>query len=216
MLDEQHNAPLLTCTSSPIGYKDPYFNRSDVKAAIHAPPNTNWQPCSSKPVFASKTKKDQSPPSGIRGGPLMRVIEATNNVIVGHGDLDMILIANGTLLTLNNLTWNGKQGFSKPPIEPFYVPYHVDPIMGSIAGAGVLGGYVTERGLTFVVTVLAGHEIPEYQPSASYRHLEFLLGRISSLKEISSFTTQDVPQNFSAADLGPGTWWPSTETGLGY
>ena len=51
----------------------------------------------------------------------MKVIEATNNVIVGHGDLDMVLIANGTLLTLNNLTWNGQQGFSEPPIHPLYV-----------------------------------------------------------------------------------------------
>jgi carboxypeptidase D len=48
----------------------------------------------------------------------MKVIEATNNVIVGHGDLDMVLIANGTLITLNNLTWNGQQGFSEPPVQP--------------------------------------------------------------------------------------------------
>jgi len=40
------------------------------------------------------------------------------------------------------------------------------------------------------VTVdLAGHEIPQYVPGASYRQLEFLLGRIGSLTEMGSFTT---------------------------
>lgn len=33
-------------------------------------------------------------------------------------------------------------------------------------------------------------EIPQYVPGAGYRHLEFLLGRISSLTEVSDFTTQ--------------------------
>ena len=36
----------------------------------------------------------------------------------------------------------------------------------------------------------AGHEIPQYVPGAGYRHLEFLLGRISSLGEVGDFTTQ--------------------------
>lgn len=162
--------------------------------------------CSDKDVFVGKGG-DQSPPSGARGGPLEKVIEHTNNVIVGHGALDMVLIANGTLLTLNNLTWNGKQGFSQPPTEPFYVPFHEEAAMGSIAGSGVFGGYVTERGLTFVAISLSGHEVPEYQPSAAYRHLEYLLGRIDSLKEVSPFTTQpNVTQ--PKGDLGQGTWWP--------
>ena len=32
--------------------------------------------------------------------------------------------------------------------------------------------------------------IPEFQPSAAYRHLEVLLGRVSNLGEVSPFTTQ--------------------------
>lgn len=138
----------------PVGFDQPYFNRTDVKKVIHAREDIDWEICSSKPVFVNDT--DLSPPSGHNGGPLMQVIEATNNVIVGHGALDMVLIANGTLITLNNLTWNGKQGFSQPPTQPFYVPYHNDPIMGSIAGAGVFGGFVEERGLTFLAVDLSG------------------------------------------------------------
>ncbi|KAF2164746.1 hypothetical protein M409DRAFT_67836 [Zasmidium cellare ATCC 36951] len=190
----------------PVGFPQPYFNRSDVKTAIHAPQHTNWQICTDVNVFVGK-QGDTSPPSGANNGPIKRVIEHTNNVIVGHGALDMVLIANGTLLTLNNLTWNGKQGFSSPPTEPFYVPFHEEAAEGSIAGSGVFGGYVTERGLTFVAVSLSGHEVPEYQPSAAYRHLEFLLGRIGSLKEVSSFTTQKGVKQ-PKGDLGRGTWWP--------
>ena len=105
----------------PEGFNQPYFNRTDVKKVLHAPLDVNWEICATgKPVFVGDG--DQSLPSGHNGGPLMKGIEATNNVIVGHGDLDMVVIANGTLITLNNLTWNGQQGFSEPPVHPFYVP----------------------------------------------------------------------------------------------
>lgn len=191
----------------PVGFNQPYFNRTDVKKVIHAPLDVNWEICvESPPVF--KHGNDKSFPSGHNGGPLMQVIEATNNVIVGHGDLDMVLIANGTLITLNNLTWNGQQGFSQAPTKPFYVPYHNDPIEGSIAGAGIFGGWVEERGLTFVAVDLSGHEIPEYQPTAAYRTLEKLLGRIDNLSEVSPFTTQKGVKQANVP-LGQGNWWPS-------
>ena len=189
-----------------MGFKEPYFNRTDVKQALHAPEHANWTICTEKDVFVGDNG-DTSPPSGINGGPLQKVIEHTNNVIVAHGALDMVLMANGSLLTLNNLTWNGVQGFSQPPTEPFFVPYSDQPIAGSLAGAGVYGGFVAERGLTFVAVVLAGHEVPEYTASAGYRQLEYLLGRIGSLDEVSPFTTQ--PQIAQPNEtLGRGTWWP--------
>lgn len=160
----------------PPGFNDVYFNRSDVKKAINAPQDVNWTICSNNPVFVGSG--DLSPPSALTGGPLQRVIEKTNNVIVGHGALDMVLIANGSLLTLNNLTWNGRQGFSQFPSKPFYVPYHYDPAEDSWAGAGTFGSWQEDRGLTFVTIDLSGHEVPEYQPSAGYRTLEKLLNRI--------------------------------------
>src|SRR6185436_386493 len=87
------------------------------------------------------------------------------------------------------MTWNGKKGFQKRPNDIFYVPYHEDVSLSTLAGQGVMGVTHTERGLTWVETWLAGHMVPQYAPSASYRQLEFLLGRISSLSEVSSFTT---------------------------
>ena len=55
---------------------------------------------------------DTSPPSAI--GALPTVIERTNNVIIAHGMLDYLLLANGTLMTIQNMTWHGHQGFSQP------------------------------------------------------------------------------------------------------
>lgn len=142
----------------PPGYPNPYFNITAVKTALHVPLNTSWAICSDIDVFP---KGDNSPPSGDNNGPIKRIVEKTNNVIVGHGLLDMVLIANGTLLTLNNLTWNGKQGFSSPPTTPFYVPYHYQGAQESWAGAGEYGRFVTERGLTYVEVTLSGHMVPQ-------------------------------------------------------
>lgn len=48
-------------------------------------------------------------------------------------------------------------------------------------------------------------EIPQYVPGASYRQLEFLLGRISSLTQEGDFTTQT--GNFT----GTGTFFRERE-----
>lgn len=169
-----------------------YFNRSDVQAAINAPPHTNWMECTNTPVFVNHT--DASPPSGL--SVLPSVIERTNNVVIGHGLLDYILLANGTLLMIQNMTWNGAQGFRSPPADEFFVPYHSELSPSTLAGAGVFGTTHSERGLTFVEVSLSGHMVPQYAPSAAYRQLEFLLGRVASLTQRGDFTTQT--GNFTA------------------
>jgi carboxypeptidase D len=175
-----------------------YFNRSDVQTALNAPP-TNYAICGDDTLFPNG---DQSEPSSFIALP--SVIERTNNVIVGSGMLDYLLLTNGTLMSLNNMTWNGAQGFSSAPNGSFFVPYNPSlnfvieetsqqPIpatpVGLVAGGGTLGVTHTERGLTWVTVDLAGHEIPQYVPGAAYRQLEFLLGRIDNLTVIGDFTT---------------------------
>ncbi|OAA68457.1 serine carboxypeptidase [Niveomyces insectorum RCEF 264] len=161
-----------------------YFQRDDVKKAIHAPQNVTWEDCANINVFVHR---DRSLPSGL--SVLPQVIDATQNVIIGHGALDFVLVANGTLLTIQNMTWGGKRGFQAPPTEPMYVPFHDDFVTGSAAGSGVMGTVHTERGLTYVGVALSGHMIPQYAPSVAYRHLELLLGRIPSLASQAPFTT---------------------------
>ncbi|KAI9755943.1 MAG: hypothetical protein M4579_004074 [Chaenotheca gracillima] len=179
-----------------------YFNRSDVQAALHAP-QTDYAVCGEYNFFPPRGQ-DGSVPSAL--GPLPSVIERTNNTIIGHGLLDYLLFANGSLVTIQNMTWNGLQGFQKAPSDLFFVPYHTGlgelasgqatPPFTQDAGAGYLGTTHTERGLTFVTVDQSGHEIPQYVPGAGYRHLEFLLGRIDSLTQQGSYST--LPGNFSA------------------
>ncbi|KAL9119632.1 MAG: hypothetical protein Q9187_003811 [Circinaria calcarea] len=114
-----------------------------------------WEECSSQDVFVNGS--DKSPPSGL--SVLPSVIERTNKTIIAHGMLDYILIANGTLLMIQNMTWNGAQGFQTAPSDEFFVPYHIDYSLSTLAGAGVFGTTHTERGLTFVTVNLSGHSI---------------------------------------------------------
>lgn len=176
-----------------------YFNRTDVQEALNVFPHRDFAICGESNVAPrSEASSYYKLPS---------VIERTNNVIVGNGNLDFLIQTNGTLAVLNNMTWNGQQGFSSSPFEDqLFVPYNptIGPAIdetysqssipsipvGYVGGGGVYGTTHTERGLTFTTVDLAGHEIPQYVPGASYRHLEFLLGRIDSLTEVSDFTTQ--------------------------
>lgn len=99
------------------------------------------------------------------------------------------------------MTWGGLQGFQSAPTNPFYVPYHHDVSDSSLAASGVFGTTITERGLTFVGVDLAGHMVPQYAPSAAFRHLEVLLGRVSSLNSTQPFTTDSGVAQVSAAQL---------------
>lgn len=137
-----------------------YFNRSDVQKALHVGP-TNYAICGG-PIFHHG---DESVPSAL--GPLPSVIERTNNVLIAHAWGDYLLFLNGTLATIQNMTWNGAQGFQKPPVEDLFVPYtdsvsaiaNGNPQIPFTAdgGAGILGTAHTERGLTFSSVFGSGH-----------------------------------------------------------
>ncbi|CAM1508949.1 Fc.00g026880.m01.CDS01 [Cosmosporella sp. VM-42] len=167
-----------------------YFNRADVKEAINAP-HIEWAECSEDPVFVNNTDLSEASANTVLGG----VVDRTKNVMIAHGLLDFVLIANGTLMAIQNMTFGGHLGFQKPPTEPFYVPYHHAGPDATLAGAGIFGQTITERGLTYVSVELSGHMVPQYAPSAAYRQLEVLLGRVKSLKSKQPFTTdKNVPQ----------------------
>lgn len=182
----------------PVG-AEVYFNRSDVQKAINAP-QMAWTECA-KDVFVDG--KDNSPHSGL--SVLPTVIERLNKTIIGHGALDYILQSNGTLLMIQNMTFHGKQGFQTAPKDEFYVPYHTLKTPSTLAGAGVMGTTHTERGLTYVSIAISGHMIPQFAPAASYRQLEFMLGRISSLSEVSDFTTDPFGANGQGKPLSGKT-----------
>lgn len=158
-----------------------YFDRQDVKKALHAPLNSKWSQCNERPVFRGS---DTSIPPTL-DGTLTNVIDRTKNVLIGSGDLDFILMSNGSLFTLQNMTWGGVNGFQQRPDTPFYVPPVNNTNGGAMGGFGNLGVWREERGLTWYTIQLAGHELPGYSLTGGYRVLQRLIGRIPDFSSTS-------------------------------
>ena len=153
-----------------------YFNRIDVKKAVHAPLDVHWQDCTVKSVF-KPWDRSLDPIQEV----LPQVIEATNRVLISNGDWDVLIPTNGTLLPIQNMTWNGQLGFQSAPTTDFIVPISASPQYWPRKPQGIMGKQHFERGLQWVETYQAGHMVPQYQPAAAWRHLEWLLGRIDTL-----------------------------------
>ncbi|CAF2094078.1 unnamed protein product [Rotaria magnacalcarata] len=159
-----------------------YFNRSDVQTVIHAP-NIVWTECSTSNVFVNGI--DQSPAPAL--SVLPNVIEKSHRTIIVNGQHDFRIIAEGTSLTIQNMTWHGMQGFQTKPFFRFVVP-----------GQGDLGFIHTERGLTYGEIVLSGHMVPQFQPRAALQILQLLLGRIVLENETSTLSTSPDSTTFHA------------------
>ncbi|OBZ66575.1 Carboxypeptidase cpdS [Grifola frondosa] len=121
-----------------------YFDREDVKLAIHAPLNVTWTECSNIDV----------------------VIERSERAVIVHGLADYILIAEGTRIVIQNMTWNGLQGFQTPIANDSFI----------VDGVGALGTVHSERGLTYFEVELSGHMVPQFSPVAAFQIMEYLMG----------------------------------------
>jgi len=104
---------------------------------------------------------------------LPNVIEKSERVVVVHGLADMVLIAEGTRVAIQNMTWGGKQGV-QTPIEN--ETFHVKDF-------GVYGNTHTERGLTFVEFYFSGHMTPQFVPWAAFQTVQYLLGQEPSVSQ---------------------------------
>ena len=181
---------------------DVYFNRSDVKAAIHAPSYVSWAECATEAVFIGGNSVDNGEfydggPEGegdLSADPIQKVlpyvIEKTNRVLVSNGDYDMIIISNGTLLAIQNMTWGGKLGFQQAPATPINIQledleyesvFDANGLDGVDNPEGIMGVQHYERGLMWAESYQTGHMQPQFQPRLAYRHLQWVLGRINAL-----------------------------------
>ena len=186
--------PLAYPTDLQFGYRglqNPYFNRTDVKQAMHAPMNVSWTQCGQNPFVGKGGPEDEG---DLSADPIQavlpRVIEATNRVLVTNGNLDYSIITNGTLLSIQNMTWNGKLGFESQPHQSIMITlpdlmyqgvFEANDYGGLDAVQGTMGVQHFERGLMWAETHLSGHMEPQFQPRSSYRHPQWVLGRIDEL-----------------------------------
>jgi carboxypeptidase D len=166
-----------------------YFNRTDVKKALHVPEDVDWTLCAVDSVFVGA---DPGPEQAFDESPnpiehvLPRVIEATNRVLISNGDWDYLIITNGTLLAIQNMTWNGELGFQSRPTTPINIDMpdlQYAAVFDALEGYGELDGpqgmmgvQHYERGLMFAETFQAGHRQSQDQGRVSYRHVQWLLG----------------------------------------
>ncbi|KAI0254184.1 Alpha/Beta hydrolase protein [Lactifluus subvellereus] len=138
-----------------------YFDRADVKAAIHAPADVQWVLCSNVDVFPHG---DASLPSAFTVLP--NVIEKSKRSVIVHGLADFILIAEGSRIVLQNMTWAGKQGYQTPIADDSFV----------VDGVGALGNMHFERKLAYIEVSLAGHMVICFSAQAALQIMKFLMG----------------------------------------
>ena len=105
---------------------------------------------------------------------LPSVIEKSNRTVILHGMLDYVMLPNGSALAIQNMTWDGKQGFQRPPVQRVMVD-------GEEAGT-----FQNERKLTFITVNGASHMISAYKPKPSYKIMQYMLGQISEQQLLTS------------------------------
>ncbi|MCJ1475750.1 hypothetical protein MMC13_004414 [Lambiella insularis] len=170
-----------------------YFNRTDVKKAMHAPEYVDWAVCGENTVFLGGNGGPESE-GDLSADPIQKVlpqvIEATNRVLVSNGDYDMIILTNGTLMAIQNMTFNGGLGFNKQPSKPIVIEisdlqypdvFAANGAAGIDGPQGLMGIQHFERGLMWAESFRTGHEQPEFQPRLALQHIRWLLGRIDTL-----------------------------------
>jgi carboxypeptidase D len=124
-----------------------FFNNATVQAYIHSPAKDNAKRCVRGIFYPDEDQSippDRSP--DFKKPLLARMIQQNKKYILMSSEYDYKLITNGTILALQNLTWNGAQGFSKIPQTPIF---DVEKKQRGLA--------ITERGLTFATIKGSGH-----------------------------------------------------------
>ncbi|OBT94807.1 hypothetical protein VE01_06309 [Pseudogymnoascus verrucosus] len=137
-----------------------YLNRADVQSAIHTP-HIQFNPCNDDlgGLLVSNDRRIQPQPPAYTIVP--NLISQGVKVHIFNGILDYVIPHMGQELVLQNTTWGGSQGFSRPP---------TCDVLRNSKGQQVSQGR-EERGMSYYTFQNAGHRVAQDDPEGSLQWL---------------------------------------------
>ena len=137
---------------SPHCYNDKpmhdYFNREDVKNALHVNSDITWELCSSD----VSDRYDMQKKGSIWAYPTL--IKSGIRILIYSGDTDMSVPFNGNQAWIDNLNLE---------VEKDWVQWRAFNDRNNVAGY-----YIKYKGLTFCTVKGTGHMVPEWKPKEAY------------------------------------------------
>ena len=81
-----------------------------------APMNITWTECTDAVIYNTESGWSTDSQNNLYAPftVLPGVIERSQRAIIGHGNLDFLILSQASLLTIQNMTWAGQQGFQSP------------------------------------------------------------------------------------------------------
>ncbi|KAJ6452243.1 alpha/beta-hydrolase [Mycena sanguinolenta] len=147
-----------------------FMNDNRTRTALHAPTSKNWTQSFPFPFGGTDNGTEFGDPSP---APMVFLSELASNasalgvgIVFYSGNDDSLVAHRGTEAVIQNMTFGGVQGFTRPPATPW------SDDKGNFAGI-----VHQERNLTFVLFKGAGHLVPNSVPEAAFVFIrEFVLG----------------------------------------
>jgi len=137
---------------SPHCYNDKpmhdYFNRANVKNALHVNSDITWELCSSD----VSARYDMQKKGSIWAYPTL--IKSGIRILIYSGDTDMSVPFNGNQAWIDNLNLE---------VEKDWVQWRAFNDRNNVAGY-----YIKYKGLTFCTVKGTGHMVPEWKPKEAY------------------------------------------------
>ncbi|EMD31276.1 hypothetical protein CERSUDRAFT_89132 [Gelatoporia subvermispora B] len=148
-----------------------FLNNDKTRTALHAPTSMNWSYSIEYPFENSPADSNEFGDPSVE--PMAFLTELASNasarnvsIVFYSGNDDSLVNHRGTEVVIQNMTFGGIQGFTRPPSTPWF---NDD---GSFAGI-----VHQERNVTYVLFQGAGHLVAQWQPAAALTFLrEFILG----------------------------------------
>ncbi|KAJ5339158.1 hypothetical protein N7452_005886 [Penicillium brevicompactum] len=158
-----------------------YFSRADVQTALHVHDNGPYSACNSTILATLLAAESPVPPEYF----LLPSLITQHNISLHlySGEWDMLINHLGAELSLQNMTWRGAQGLSKPPSQPFYADNaapdktklsksaHSSALSAASDSTKAAGTWAEERGVSYHLFRGAGHSVFINKPREMFSYV---------------------------------------------